>query len=85
MDKAEYINPANHQSHGDFSDQRVILVRKDDSRACVFSDSECKIAQEFDTPTYVTIGTAASDEQLTKVSALYGIPLADLREFRAAA
>lgn len=83
MLKPEYINPANQLGAGDFSDPRVVLVRKDDPRIGILSDSECHISQGFDTPTYVAIGAAASDEQLAKVSAMYGVPLADLQEVRA--
>lgn len=84
MLKAEYIKPAaNHQDTGDFSDPRVILVRKGDPRACCFSDSECQIGQGLDTPTYMAIGAAASDEQLLRASERYGVPLVDLQEFRA--
>lgn len=83
MVKAEYISPVIHPGTGDFSDPRVILVRKEDPRIGILSDSECHISQGFDTPTYVAIGAAASDEQLAKVSVMYGVPLADLQEVRA--
>jgi hypothetical protein len=84
MLEREYINPSNQLGSGDFSDPRVILVRKSDPRVCSLSDSECHVSQGFDTPTYVAIGDAASDEQLAAVAARYGVPQADLQEFRAA-
>lgn len=83
MLNAEYINPAMQSCTGDFSDPRVILVRKDDPRVCIIYESECQVSKGFDTPTYVAIGAGASDEQLAKVSGMYGVPLADLHEFRA--
>lgn len=67
---------------GAFSDQRVILVRMDDSRLASLPRSECHIEQSFDTPTYVAIGGGATDEQLEKVSDRYGLPSEDLRAFR---
>lgn len=67
---------------GDFTDTRVILVRKEDSRVCSRTESECHIEQGFDTPTYVVIGATASDDQMEKVSMQYGIPLHELHEFR---
>ena len=67
----------------DFSDTRVILLPKSDSRVC-FRNSECYVEQSFDSPIYVAIGARASDEQLAKVSARHCIPMTDLRLFRAA-
>lgn len=67
---------------GAFSDPRVILVRMDDPRLASLPMSECHIEQSFDTPTYVAIGGGATDEQLEKVSARYGLPSEDLRTFR---
>lgn len=86
MIKAEYINPAvanNWSLEGDFCDPRVILVRKDDPRAFFVASHECFSFQGFDTPTYIAIGKGASDESLVKMHARYGVPLADLQEFRA--
>ena len=84
MLNAEYINQSNQLGTGDFSDTRVILVQKEDPRVGILSESECYVSQAFHGPTYVAIGAGASDEQLAKVAARYGVPLADLQEFRAA-
>ena len=83
MVKAEYIKPSCSGGTGDFSDPRVIIVRKDDPRAYLLPGHECNSFQGLDTPTYVTIGENASDGALAKIHEEFGIPLADLREFRA--
>ncbi len=83
MLNTEYINSNNQIERGDFSDPRVILVRPNDSRLAIWRpDSECHYEQGFDSPTYVAVGKGATDEQLAKVSARYGVPLEDLRAFR---
>lgn len=83
MVKAEYIKPSYSGIPGPFSDPRVILVREDDARAYLRPGYTCNAFQGLDTPTYVTIGKNASDTALAEVHARYGVPLADLREFRA--
>ncbi len=85
MATVSYTNPNNSIGTGDFSDPRVILVRKDDPRICARPESECHIEQACDSPTYVAVGASATDEQLAKVTARYGVPIADLFEFRNAA
>jgi hypothetical protein len=70
---------------GSFSDPRVILVIPSDQRACPVRATDpmrCHAGQAEDGPMVITIGPQASDSSLGKVAERYGIPLADLREFR---
>lgn len=88
MVKTEFIKPnrtwvPGSESTGDFDDPRVILLGKGDPRAYLLSGHDCVTFQGLDTPTYVTIGKNASDESLAEVHTRYGVPLADLQEFRA--
>jgi len=69
----------------DFSDTRVILVTPEDPRSSVLRDTDptcCHAGQDFDGPTFITIGKLAKDASLAKVSESYGVPLAELHEFR---
>lgn len=83
---AVYIRADEGISTGDFSDARVILVTLEDSRYTPWAHADltrCYTGQAFDGPTFITIGAAAADSSLTKVSERYGVPLDDLYEFRA--
>lgn len=65
---------------GDFSDNRVFLVPPGELDK---DPTSCVARQDWDGPTFITIGPSATDSALSKVSERYGIPIADLREFRA--
>lgn len=72
--------------NGDFSDARVILVAPGADRASpnILRDpTHCFAAQNFDGPTFITIGPNTTDSSLAKASERYGVSLADLLEFRA--
>ncbi len=67
---------------GPFADSRVILLGKNDPRG-QHRHSDCWYSQDHDGPTYVTIGAAASDRQLERLSARFNLPLNTLQQFRA--
>lgn len=66
---------------GDFSDNRVFLIPPDDFDKA--DPTRCIARQDWDGPTLITIGPSAHDSSLTNASEQYGIPITDLKEFRA--
>jgi hypothetical protein len=66
---------------GAFSDNRVFLIPPDDFDKA--DPTRCIARQDWDGPTLITIGPSAPDSSLTNASERYGIPITDLKEFRA--
>lgn len=72
---------------GAFSDPRVCLVTPFDVRVAVLpqiDSTHCQVQQGQASPTYLVIGPNVTDESLCRASERFGIPMADLLEFRAA-
>lgn len=72
---------ATSNAEGSFSDNRVFLIPPDDFDKV--DPTICRARQDMDGPTFLTIGPCAPDSSLTNASNIYGIPIADLHEFRA--
>lgn len=84
-----YVDRHNDNSgiSGAFSDPRICLVTPFDERVAVLpqiDSTHCQAQQGQDSPTYLVIGPNVTDESLQRASEHFGIPLADLLEFRTA-
>lgn len=73
-------------THGAFLDELVFVVAPDDPRLTMFiiDPKTCRGITEQDAggPIYVVVGPVTSSKWLGRVSKRYGIPIADLVEFR---
>lgn len=66
---------------GDFSDNRVFLIPPDDFDKA--DPTRCVARQDRDGPTLITIGPDVPDSSLSNASERFGIPITDLKKFRA--
>ncbi|MBK7687112.1 MAG: hypothetical protein IPJ25_14860 [Rhodocyclaceae bacterium] len=84
-DTAINLPIGNLPATGAFSDRSVVLVTPSDQRLAIVSDhsnTRCTYEQGEDTPIFLVIGPCVTDESLGRASTRFGIPVADLQQFR---
>ena len=67
---------------GDFMNDKVIAVRKYDSRVGSLYPRHCYYSQSCEGPIYLVIDRRATDEELTAMAAKLSLPLPKMLEFR---